>query len=226
MYKLGFYVNKKIIYVNVIETTNKNMYLKVVGKDIVAYAPKRTREKTVNKFISEHIENFSKHINNESRVELYSIKETFILIGGIKYDFTILTGFKTNSLIIKGTKAYVNCKTGTDKEIEDAIKMFLKKQLDKYLKTALYKIEKQMNLKDHVYKIVYKKSTWGTNMIGRKSISFSSRLAHFKNEVIDYVIIHELAHTIEPNHSSAFWEVVNQYCPDVKGPKKILKDSI
>lgn len=204
MYKLGFYVDKKIIYVNVIETTNKNLYLKVQGKEIVAYAPKGTREQTVNAFVSKHIKKFVKHINDDSRVELYSIKDSFIMINSEKYDFIVLTGFKKSGLIIKGSKAYINANIGSDNEIETIIKSFLKKELNRYLKTIFYKIEKIMNLEGHIYKIVYKKSTWGTNMIGRNSISFSSRLAHFSSSVIDYVIIHELAHTIEANHSSLF----------------------
>ena len=159
MYKLGFYVNKKIIYVNVIETKNKNMYLKVEGKEIVAYAPKRIREKTVNRFISEHIEKFVKHINNDKRIELYSIKDSFLMIGGIRYDFNVLTGFAKKSLLLKGKKAYINCKIGTDKEIEVVIKSFLKEELNKYLKSVFYKMENKMNLENHIYKIVYKKST-------------------------------------------------------------------
>ena len=226
MYKLGFYIDKKIIYVNVIQTKNKNMYLKVEGKEIVAYAPQRTKEKTVNKFVSEHIEKFVKHINDDKRVELFSIKESFVMIGGKTYEFSILTGFKKGSLTIRGKKAYINCNEGSEVEIEKIIKTFLKKELDDYLKTVFFKIEKQMNLNEHVYKIVYKTSTWGTNMIGKKSISFSSRLVHFTKDVINYVIIHELSHTIEPNHSKQFWIVVNNYCNHVKESKKILKDSV
>ena len=226
MYKLGYFINKKMIYINVIETTNKNIYLKVEGKEIVAYAPKTSRKKTVNKFIYENIEKFVEYINDDSRVELYSIKDLFIIIGSNRYEIITLTGFKKTSLMIKGTKAYINSNSGTDNEIELIIKSFLKKQLDNYLKNNFYKMEKRMNLNGHIYKIVYKKSNWGTNMIGKKSISFSSRLSHFSINVIDYVIIHELAHTIEPNHSSSFWDIVDEYCKDVKKLKKILKNTI
>ena len=159
MYKLGFYVDKKIIYVNVIETNNKNMYLKVEGSEIVAYAPKRIRKKMINKFISDNIVKFVDHINNDKRVELYSIKESFVMLSGIKYHFTVLTGFKKYSLLIKGKKVYINCNTGSDKEVEKIIKTHLKEQLDKYLKISFYKKEKEMNLNNHVYKIIYKTST-------------------------------------------------------------------
>ncbi len=45
---------------------------------------------------------------------------------------------------------------------------------------------------------------WGT-------IRLSHRLANVPDFVLDYVIIHELAHLLEPNHSPRFWELVYRY---------------
>lgn len=44
-----------------------------------------------------------------------------------------------------------------------------------------------------------------------KKIRISDRLADMPPWVRDYVIVHELAHLIQPNHSKKFWEMVNQY---------------
>jgi len=45
----------------------------------------------------------------------------------------------------------------------------------------------------------------------RKTIRISSRLAKIPKWVLDYILVHELAHLLEPNHSRAFWKLVNQY---------------
>lgn len=45
----------------------------------------------------------------------------------------------------------------------------------------------------------------------RKTIRISSRLAKVPKWVLDYVLVHELAHLAEPNHSKTFWRLVNQY---------------
>jgi hypothetical protein len=44
-----------------------------------------------------------------------------------------------------------------------------------------------------------------------RTIRISDRIAEMPSWVVDYVIIHELAHFMQPNHSKAFWRLVNQY---------------
>jgi hypothetical protein len=44
-------------------------------------------------------------------------------------------------------------------------------------------------------------------------------------DVIDYVVVHELCHLREMNHSKAFWEQVEAILPDYKQRRKWLKDN-
>lgn len=55
------------------------------------------------------------------------------------------------------------------------------------------------------------KKVFGSCTSGRKNIRVSSRLAKMPGWVLDYVLVHELAHLLEPNHSQRFWKLVNQY---------------
>jgi predicted metal-dependent hydrolase len=52
---------------------------------------------------------------------------------------------------------------------------------------------------------------WGSCTPVDGSIRLSDRMARFPDWVIDYVVVHELAHLVEPNHTSEFWALVSSY---------------
>lgn len=70
----------------------------------------------------------------------------------------------------------------------------------------------------------YNRSNWGS-CSSKGNLNFSTRLFLTSNESTQYVIIHELAHLEVPNHSSAFWKVVESAMPDYKVQEKWLKDN-
>ena len=55
------------------------------------------------------------------------------------------------------------------------------------------------------------------------NISFSYLLMQYPDEAIDYVVVHELAHLREMNHSSRFYKIVESVLPDYKERRKLLK---
>lgn len=57
----------------------------------------------------------------------------------------------------------------------------------------------------------------------KNSISFSYYLMQYPPRAIDYVVVHELAHIRHHNHSKQFWALVEQYMPDYKIRRKLLK---
>lgn len=72
-------------------------------------------------------------------------------------------------------------------------------------------------------KLKYTSSRWGS-CSSKGNLNFSTRLLFAPEEVVDYVIIHELAHRIEMNHSSRFWKLVSDAMPDYKKHEKWLKE--
>lgn len=52
---------------------------------------------------------------------------------------------------------------------------------------------------------------WGSCSVDSGRIRISDRLAGFPGWVVDYVIVHELAHLLETGHNPRFWDIVNRY---------------
>jgi predicted metal-dependent hydrolase len=66
------------------------------------------------------------------------------------------------------------------------------------------------------------RTRWGScNTKG--TLNFSWRLIMTPLNIVDYVIIHELAHTVHHNHSKRFWGLVEKILPDYKERRKLLK---
>ena len=68
------------------------------------------------------------------------------------------------------------------------------------------------------------KSFWGECFSKRGVLKFSYRLFEKDRELIRYVVVHEFAHFIEPNHSSRFWAIVGEIIPDYKVMRKRLNE--
>ena len=66
----------------------------------------------------------------------------------------------------------------------------------------------------HAHEVVWserQRTRWGSCTIDTARIRISTRIASAPDWVLDYVIVHELAHLSEPNHSKAFWALVNRF---------------
>ncbi len=72
------------------------------------------------------------------------------------------------------------------------------------------------------FKLKYTNSLWGS-CSRQGNINISTRLLFAPEEVIDYVMVHELAHLVHPNHSDAFWNEVERCLPNYMEQERWLK---
>ena len=75
-------------------------------------------------------------------------------------------------------------------------------------------------------KIKFRKmvSRWGSCNITKKVLTFNINLMYAPAGCIEYVVLHEFTHFLQPNHSSKFYEELEKICPDWKKWRKCLKE--
>ena len=84
--------------------------------------------------------------------------------------------------------------------------------------SAILKVEPtSINLKDY-------KAMWGS-CSPKGVVSYNWRIILAPHKIVDYIVVHELCHLIEPNHSSKYWKQVRSVIPEYENSKEWLKNN-
>lgn len=97
----------------------------------------------------------------------------------------------------------------------------LRESAKEYFKIKTSEYAEMMGLKYGRIKITSAKTRFGS-CSSKGNICFSYRLMAYPEAAREYVIVHELCHLVEMNHSKRFYALVKRYLPDYKERKKLL----
>ncbi|MBQ7065937.1 MAG: M48 family metallopeptidase [Lachnospiraceae bacterium] len=110
------------------------------------------------------------------------------------------------------------------------IKDFSEAEIKQYRKKAKEILFKKVELYGNYMGVTYnhiaikdQKTCWGS-CSKQGNLNFNWRLILMPEEILDYVVVHELAHLKQLNHSPAFWSLVESVIPDYKARRKWLKE--
>ncbi|QCT70457.1 hypothetical protein SAMN04515624_104129 [Eubacterium maltosivorans] len=111
----------------------------------------------------------------------------------------------------------------TEEKMKEAVVKLYRSEAKKVLTEKVHYFAEHMHAKPTNVRINAARTRWGS-CSGKNSLNFSWKLMMAPERAVDYVVIHELAHTFEHNHSSAFWSIVTAFMPDYKMQQSILKE--
>ena len=130
--------------------------------------------------------------------------------------------------LVKKHERWISSRLQKDKQIiekEALITPDLEKRLRTearaYFKKKMDEFADLMGAKYQRLTITGAKTRFGS-CSSKGNISFSFRLMLYPEPAREYVVVHELAHLFEMNHSKQFYQIVEKYIPDYKERKKLL----
>ena len=113
--------------------------------------------------------------------------------------------------------------TATADQIKDAVQAWLMRQAKRLFTERLNHFAPTLNVEWRKLSLSSAGTRWGSASADG-SIRLNWRLIHFKQSVIDYVVVHELSHLRVMDHSPRFWDTVRAVVPDYAELRSQLKD--
>jgi len=191
---------------------------------LIVKAPLFTSKKQIDEFIWKHkkwIDNKTKKVLD--KVKKYNEKDRFLFFWE---EYELNYSWTSKIIDFDWMNFYLDKKYKKNAAV--LFENFYKDEARKYINKRIVVIAEKYNLKYNNLKITSAKTRWGS-CTSAKNINFSYRLIMAPIKTIDYVIVHELAHLTEMNHSKKFWDLVEKmtkglYPWDYKVHKKWLND--
>ena len=128
------------------------------------------------------------HAHKKQRTELRFGEGTFTLYYSYRYDTTLF---------------------------QRQINRFYKKEAETYLPKLVERYAEQMQLFPEAIRFRKTRRQWGS-CSGRNVLSFNTMLMKLPEDVIEYVVVHELAHIRYKHHQKDFWKLVEAHLPEYK----------
>lgn len=196
---------------NIIRRDVKNVRLRVSEDGTVyVYAPMHFSDEDINSII----EKKSRWI--DSKYEFFKKKKTIllnrneILLFGSRYTYYYSTRYENKVVINHESKTIQAKRDLLNVNIQDK---WLKSVAKRHITNRLYTLSESLLLPYNKLYIRSQKKKWG-NCSKEKNISINWRIIKAPQFVIDYIIIHELCHTIIMNHTAKFKTLLRSHCPD------------
>ncbi len=219
-------INKEIIPYK-LRYSKKARYLRIQinsSNELEVILPRGCKISDAEKFIVQKSKWVRNHLK-EKKIE----EEKFLFLGKeiiVRQEFDLfLTAHKISfrKAIDPGKNEVLSIVSPPENNVKlnSIYDFWLRKQAELYIIKRTGELAESLNFSINRVSIKGQKTRWGS-CSNKKNLSFNFKLMKFRKEIIDYVIIHELCHLKEMNHSKKFWNLVEKYCPHYKALRKEL----
>ena len=207
----------------IIKSNRKTLSLTIKNNgEIIIHAPQKIQDAHINKFLEQKqdwiLSKLSAIKTNQNKFSEVITFNRFLLFG---QEYAVIIG-DVKRVEVRQNNLVISKKIEQDK-IVSAITSFYKKKAKEILQKRLYYWQDRLKIKCNNFRITNSKGKWGS-CNSNSVITINWRAIMVLPACIDYIIVHELCHLIEMNHSKRFWTLVETFLPSYNTLRHDLKE--
>jgi predicted metal-dependent hydrolase len=208
------------IYVEVVKKDIKNLHLSVyppAGRVRIS-APLRMNLDTVRVFAISKlgwIKQQQKKLREQEREtpREYLDRESHY-VWGKRYLLKVVEGDVPPAVELKHSRMYLRVRPGaSDEKKQDIVEEWYRGEVKQAAPTLISKWEPLIGVKVERFFVQKMKTKWGSSRPQTRSIRLNTELAKKPPQCLEYIIVHEMVHLLEPTHNSRFMTLMDQFMP-------------
>ena len=209
----------------------KTIGLKVENGDVSVSAPYRVAHQDIEAFVSSKVAWVQKHLHR--KLQQKPLKREFVQGESLPYLGSALAlhyvpsaavGFNKQGGTLELQGVLEPSSSQERESVKDLLRVWYETEADIYLCDRVAVYSHVMGLLPKGIKVRSYKSRWGS-CNSRGELQFNWQIMLASSKVVDYVVIHELAHLKYFDHSPAFWAVVASVMPDYHIQRNWLREN-
>ncbi len=202
----------------------KHLYLRIRSGEVIVTANKYVPEEEIAQFVRAKSSWILKHLSKAVQIYDLTAPNAQIYLLGKAFPVRIhrISSYKKSIMKIENDTALFYLSQRADHAALVLLRdTYYKAHCPAVITPLIEKVAEEMQRFPTKISYRHNRSRWGS-CSAKDTLSLNTRLMMLPETMIVYIIVHELAHIRHKNHSSAFWTLVSQYCPDYK----VLRQSI
>jgi len=207
----------------------KNLYIRVNPPegDVTVSTPTGLNDEDIELFVLRKLPEITKVRDRMLAQERQSKREYVsgesYYLWGKPYRLQVVYEETRHKIVKTPTKIIMTVPEGTNTKAREKLLIeWYRQELKRILETVAIDCEKKTGIHAEDFRIKNMRTRWGTCNIDKRRIWINLQLAKKPMECLEYVVIHELVHLVEKNHTHRFHALVEEFCPTWKEVKKIL----
>lgn len=222
------------ISIEIIRKPIKNMYLRIHATtgSVTVTAPLKLSLKTIQNHLQSKLtwiiaareKAVARKPATPTLIKMESGEKHLFL--GKEYTLSMQTNAPSQRIVIQDDMLFFYLKTKARNEPLLYLQAWYKQQMLALLPSLIQKWEPIIGVRVHAFGVKAMKTRWGSCNVVAHRIWLNLKLIQKPLICLEYVLVHEMVHLLEANHSKRFYALMTQFLPQWKAHQKLLEGSV